>query len=271
MFFRRLMKPVLGAFCLGVVCAVFSIGMPASRADTLGGGKLGIVLMHGKGGTQKLVALLGEALEAAGALVKAPLMPWSAGRIYDKSYEQSMAEIDGHVAALKAAGATRIVVAGHSLGGNAALGYGARRDGLAGIVLLAYGHVPGKRGMARKLSASVEKARQMIDAGNGAERAEFDDFGGSNATATGSANDVFSWFDPNGPATLAGNASALKPGTPVLCVDGKRDRWKRCKEILSLVPADPGHRWAVADADHRGTPAAAVDAVIAWLQDLKSP
>ena len=57
-------------------------------------------------------------------------MPWSFHRRYAATYDQAMTEIDAAVAELKAKGARRIVVIGHSLGANAAIGYAARRRGL---------------------------------------------------------------------------------------------------------------------------------------------
>jgi len=259
----------IGRFVFGAIAMTVLMTSQSANADMLPGDKFGIVLMHGKGGTQKRIASLGSALAAAGVLVKTPLMPWSAERIYDKGYEESMTEIDAYVADLETAGAKRIIVAGHSVGANAALGYSARRGGLSGVILLAYGHVPGKRGFARKLSEGTEKARQMIDAGKGEESAEFIDSGGANATAVGSANDVFSWFAPNGPATLAGNARNVKPNTPVLCIDGNRDRWKRCSEIMGLVPEHSNNEQTRVDANHVETPSASVDAVLKWLRDLR--
>src|SRR3984957_21014054 len=93
---------------------------------------LGVVFIHGKGVWAGafdggLVALLHE----AGAKVATPEMPWSFRRIYGGTYEDAMGEIDAAVAALRAEGATQIVVVGHSLGGNAAIGYAASRGPLA--------------------------------------------------------------------------------------------------------------------------------------------
>jgi len=252
----------------GIVAIVFLLHIHNAHATSLADKKIGIVLLHGKGGTDKLVASLAAALKDDGVMVLTPLMPWSRDRIYDKSYEEAMDEIDGHVAALRAAGAQRIVMAGHSLGANAALGFGARRSGLSGIILLAYGHVPGKRGMAKKLAGSVEKAREMIGAGRGEDIADFYDTGGGNSTARGSAHDIFSWFDPDGPATLSHNAPAVTPNTPVLCVDGQHDEWKRCDEILTLVPRHFKNEKTLVDADHVGTPVAAYGVVLNWLQNL---
>ena len=104
----------------------------------------GVVLLHGKGGTptSMIEGLSRSRCRREGALVEAPELPWSARRIYDATYDQAMAEIDTAVDRLKEAGATRIVVVGHSLGGNAAIGYAARRQGLAAVVALAPGHLP---------------------------------------------------------------------------------------------------------------------------------
>lgn len=87
------------------------------------------------------IGKLASALKGAGFLVVAPDMPWSRSRGFDKTYEETMAEIDDAVERLKEAGATKIVVGGHSIGANAALGYGARREGLAGVTVIAPDHV----------------------------------------------------------------------------------------------------------------------------------
>ena len=106
-------------------------GAPA-LAQSGGLSGMGVVLLHGKGGVPgAMLEGFGEALKKAGAAIEEPEMPWSHKRIYDATYEQAMAEIDLAVQKLKWRGATRIVIAGHSLGANAAIGYAARRDGLA--------------------------------------------------------------------------------------------------------------------------------------------
>ena len=76
-------------------------------------------------------------------------MPWSARRIYDATYDQAMDEIDASVEKLKKAGAKKIAVIGHSLGANAAIGYAARRKGLA----------RGGRARARSSAGSLGVAR----------------------------------------------------------------------------------------------------------------
>ena len=101
--------------------------------------QIGLVLMHGKGGAPSgAISELVESLSDAGILVEAPLMPWGKGRIYDKTYDGAMGEIDDAVSRLKSRGAGRIFVGGHSQGANAALGFAARRERLSGVILLAF-------------------------------------------------------------------------------------------------------------------------------------
>ena len=103
----------------------------------------GIVYLHGKGAWPGAFngGIL-SSLEEEGALVATPEMPWSFHRRYAATYDQAMAEIDAAVAGLKAKGASRIVVIGHSLGANAAIGYAARHPELAGIARSRPGHLP---------------------------------------------------------------------------------------------------------------------------------
>lgn len=244
-------------------------GCETVKIEPIKGDRIGIVLMHGKGGTTARVDSLASDLSSAGILVETPLMPWSRDRIYDKGYEEAMAEIDTHVARLKSQGAKRIIVAGHSIGANAALGYAARRDGLAGAILLAYGHVPGLGGFAARLSDSVAKAQAMISAGKGDETASFSDWNqGSSQAVFGSANDILSWFDSAGGATIHHNAPRVKRATPVLCIDGASDRRQRCGGILGSLPAQPKSKAVTVNAGHGGTPADSTAPIVNWLGTL---
>lgn len=260
------MRMVKQALNFTIVCLAigFLIDCQIAVAEPISSDKanqIGIVLMHGKGGTTKRIDDLSDGLKGLGALVETPLMPWSEDRIYDKGYEESMAEIDTYVSKLKADGAKRTFVARHSIGANAALGYGARRGGLSGVILLAYGHVPGVRGFARKLEDSTDKAQAMINAGKGEEKAEFDDVGGKNDTARATANDLFSWFDPDGSATMAANAPKVKPNTPVLCVDGSNDDWQRCDTIMRQLPEHSKNSSVFVDAKHLQTPSKSLEQI----------
>ena len=73
-----------------------------------------------------------------------------------------MLEIGESVANLKKDGAKRIFIIGHSLGAIAALRYGATRNGLAGVVVLAAGGSPDAlSNFFEKVRSSVDQAREM--------------------------------------------------------------------------------------------------------------
>jgi pimeloyl-ACP methyl ester carboxylesterase len=247
--------------CLALVC------QPVS-AQTVSGEKVGIVLMHGKGGRPG-PAGLASALRRAGALVETPEMPWSRGRIYAKSYDDSMGEIDAAVERLRKAGATRIVVAGQSMGANAALGYAARRGGLAGIMLFAPGHLPGLAGFDGRVASGVERARQMVAQGKGDVRTSFPDVNqGETLNVATTAQIYLSWFAPDGPAVWPRNAAAIKSGTPVFCADGSREPNPSCPYATAGLPANAKNKVVRVGAGHMGVADSASGQVLVWLRGL---
>ena len=75
--------------------------------------KIGVLLLHGKAHGNKSIYHLSGELESAGFLVEMPSStPWSPNRIYDRTYLETLKEMDAAVDKLKAAGATRVVVGG---------------------------------------------------------------------------------------------------------------------------------------------------------------
>lgn len=256
------MKALFSALCC-VVAWAFSSG--AVFADDIG-----VVLMHGKWGTslpQSPIGKLKEKLEEKGFIVVAPEMSWSRDRYLEKSYEDSMIEIDAAVAELKAKGATRIVVGGQSMGANAALGYGARRDGLAGILAIAPGHLPEEWG--NKFGGDIGKARRFISDGNGAEVTTFSDVNqGESKQIKASAQTYLSWFDPAGPAVMPTNVQALR--APLLWIVGDHDPMYQKGESYAYgrAPANPKNAYVTIEANHMNAPMKGVKNIIMWLKSL---
>lgn len=250
--------------------AVFFLTPPKSVSAE----EIGVVLMHGKGGTARPrspVGILKSALEDAGILVTAPDMPWHRERIFDKSFEESMKEIDEAVAWLRDEGATKIVVGGHSIGANAALGYGARREGLAGILAIAPGHIPETDGWAKYFAEDVARAKKMVAEGNGDDDADFSDIDqGRKSTLNLKAAIYLSWFDPEGPAVMPKNAAALKPGTALYWIVGDRDIIAaRGKDyVFAKAPAHPKSEYVVIGGGHKATPKKGKKEIIKWLKGL---
>jgi pimeloyl-ACP methyl ester carboxylesterase len=231
----------------------------------------GVVLLHGKGGTPtSMIEGLSETLKREGALVQAPEMPWSHRRIYDATYEQAMAEIDLAVQKLKWAGATRIVIAGHSLGGNAAIGYAARREDLAAVIALAPGHLPEAWALRIRTKGSIAKAKRLIAEGRGDERMSFPDLAqGIPFRVTATPSVYLSMFDPEGPAVIPRNAAAIGD-TPFLWVVGVGDPIFFHGRDYGFDPGakNPKSQYLVIPGLHLTTPFQARNAIVDWLKTL---
>jgi len=231
---------------------------------------IGVVLMHGKTGSPNTVIDgLATVLQGAGYLVDTPEMCWSRRRSYDRPFLDCLTEIDSAVSRLKSRGAVRIVVAGMSQGGDAALAYGARRANLAGIVALAPAAAPERQVAVPAISESVVEARAMVAAGRGNEPGSFVDrnVNGTFSVRT-TATIYLSYLDPQGPANMLDNVRNLH--APLLWVAGSADPSQtRANSEFNQAAANPSNRFVMVTSAHLGTPNAARDAVLAWLQELR--
>ena len=90
------LKRVFLSFLLVAVWVTVYAGHITKIKRIEGSEQIGVLLMHGKGGDDRWVYPLAVGLRDAGVIVEAPSsMPWSKTRIYEKSFEESMIEIDG--------------------------------------------------------------------------------------------------------------------------------------------------------------------------------
>ena len=230
--------------------------------------RIGVVLVHGKQGSPQNLQNLADALAAAGYAVERPEMCWSGRRIYDLPYLECLRDIDTAAERLRAAGAASLVVAGMSLGGNAALAYGARRDGLLGVIALA--PAPAMEFVSRRpdIGESVAKARQMMTQGLSELRAVFKDVNVGNAFDVATTPKIYLTFlAPESPGVMPDNAAKLT--APVLVVSGQFDLTQRSVPyVFARAPTQPLNWHVTLHTDHRGTPMAAQDLVLAWLKLL---
>jgi len=252
-----------------VFVAMTAAGSSLAQQQGLSG--FGIVLIHGKGGTPTTgIEGLHEALKRQGALVEAPEMPWSARRIYDATYDQAMTEIDAAVERLKKAGAQKIAVIGHSLGANAAIGYGARRKGLHGVVALAPGHLPEAWALRARTSGAIADARKMIAAGKGNVRMSFPDLAQGIPFQVRATPEVYlSMFDPDGPAVMPKNA-AMMDDVPLLWIVGIADPMVLHGKdyVYGRGVRHPKSKYLVTASMHLSTPYQSRGDIIAWLKGL---
>lgn len=250
------------------VVAGLSFAATAQTANLHG---VGVVYLHGKGAWPGAAdgGIL-STLAEEGALVATPEMPWSFKRKYGATYEQAMAEVDAAAAGLKAKGATRIVVMGHSLGANAAIGYAARHPDLAAVVALAPGHLPEAEGLRSHTQEAIAEAKQLVAAGQGDVPHRFPDMAqGIPLTATATPLVYLSMFDPDGPAVIPKNAEAMGP-VPLLWVVGTLDPIARRGPdyAFKFGAKNPKSRYIEVFAGHLTTPLAARSQVVEWINSL---
>ncbi len=254
-----------------LIGATFVVAQTSAYAQspTLAG--FGVVLLHGKGGTpNSMIEGLSETLRGDGALVEAPELPWSSRRIYDATYDQAMAEIDLAVQKLRWAGATRIVVAGHSLGGNAAIGYAARRQDLTAVIALAPGHLPEAWALRIRTKGAIAKAKQLVADGKGDVRISFPDLAqGIPFRVKATPNVYLSMFDPDGPAVIPRNAAAMGD-VPFLWVVGVGDPIFFHGRDYGFDPGakHPRSKYLVIPGLHLTTPFQARKSIVDWLKSL---
>jgi pimeloyl-ACP methyl ester carboxylesterase len=227
--------------------------------------KLGVVLMHGKQSAPEQHELLASAIAAAGFPVERPEMCWSGRRIYDRDYPGCLRDIDSAVDRLRQRGATALVIAGHSLGANGALAYGARNT-VKGVVALAPGHRPEVLARRPRIAEDLERARRLVAEGRGDRPTGFADYNGSLViTVTATPVAYLSFFAPDSPAVMLDNAARLK--APLLYVVGNGDPLQRGpEEIFAKAPPHTLNRYITVQAGHFDTSAAAAGAVVEWLR-----
>ena len=246
--------------------AGFALAAPAAVADVLG-----VVLIHGKEGVAEQFASYDAPLAERGILHDRPEMCWSRRRIYDRPYLDCLSEIDAAIDRLKARGATAVVVGGQSLGANGAIGYGARRKDLKGVIGVAPAHGPELLAERPEIAQGMAKARAMVAAGRGDDKATFTDINaGRKFTVTTTSKIYLSFFGADSAAVMPVNTKRLT--APLLCVAGSADQTQRGPGyVFAQAPKNPLNRYVTVTSDHLGTPAAARDVVIKWLRELAGP
>jgi pimeloyl-ACP methyl ester carboxylesterase len=234
--------------------------------------KMGIVIMHGKGGSpMRNVADLASALEAKGYLVANLDMPWSARRDYDASVSAAEAEVESALANLRSKGATRLFVAGHSQGGLFTL-YFANKHVVDGIIAIAPGGNVGSPVFQEKLGPAVADAGKMIAEGKGNEKARYSDYEGSKGiTPVNTTAALYvDWFNPEGAMNQLAATKNVNPRIPVLFIAPKSDHPGLSmikQEMFGALPANPLTVMYEPNATHVGAPSASIAEIVRWTTE----
>jgi len=234
------------------------------------GVKIGIILMHGKGGDTRWVSPLAISLRSSGVKVVVPNMAWHKNRIYDKTFNEAMAEINSHVREMKSLGIQIIYVAGHSLGAIAASGYAAQYNDIHGIILLAPGHFVGWPGFNRYFVSDLQIAESMINSEKGDKKRNFIDINSGKKTSRYITAKVFkSWFSDTGPAEFVSNMENIRGNIPVLYVAGSQDTIPQTQNktyAFDKAPSNLKSEFHIIDSNHLNVPREADEVVIEWLR-----
>jgi pimeloyl-ACP methyl ester carboxylesterase len=233
--------------------------------------QIGVLVVHGKqGAPDRDVVLLAQALRGRGFAVEVPIMPWARGRIYAASYGEALNYMDDRISALRGRGAGLIIIAGHSLGANAALGYAATHSRLDGLVLLAPGHFPENPRYQERVAPERAKALKLIAAGQGGRIARFQDVIQGHMIDVRATPAVFLVYtDPAGPAIMSRNAAAIRRPMPILLIQENNPAVAAADQnIFRQAPPDPLSRYLVSPASHVRVPNASVSQVLQWLEQV---
>lgn len=244
---------------------------PFAQAQAAPG--IGVVVMHGKGGSPTgLVAKLAAGLVERGYQVANLEMSWSKRRDYDAPVSAAEQEVVAALDGLRARGANVFFVAGHSQGGLFALHF-AGRHAVDGIVAIAPGGNVANALFRDKLGATVAQARQLVADGKGGERTQFLDYENARGSypVMATAVDYLSWFDPEGAMNQTTAIGNIKPGTPVLYIVPTRDYpglQRVMQTMFDALPRHPLTRLYEPAASHTEAPAAALDEILRWTAEV---
>lgn len=205
--------------------------------------------------------------------LEVPDMPWSISRYLATSVQGAHDEIAAIATRLRARGVERLVIAGHSLGGNMALSYAVERGGVDAVVMLAPGHLPGGgSGGSDPIAVSVGEARRMVAEGRGRELGTFaDNQLGRWIQIHARAEDYLTWWDRLGAANMRNTAPRLSPTVPVFMAIGTEDRtWLQELRytVFPLLPQNPRSRVVAVRADHDDVPTAARGQLRDWMREV---
>ncbi len=238
------------------------------------GEAIGIVIMHGKGGSpsSRHVADFARTLESKGYAVANLEMPWSGRRNYDVPVSRAEEEVESALASLRGKGAKKVFVAGHSQGGLFAL-HLAGRLSVDGIIAIAPGGSVSSAVFREKLSGSLDRAQQLIAEGKGNELTRLEDYEASRGSypivAVPAA--YVTWFDSGGAMNMPRAARAANPQVPILWIVPKRDYpglLKTTPAIFRALPANSLSKFYEPDSDHLGAPSASVDEIVRWTKEV---
>jgi len=236
---------------------------------------MGIVIMHGKGGSpDRWVNELADELANRGYIVANLEMPWSGDRNYDADTDAADAQIDKAIADMRSKGAQKIFVAGHSQGGAFAIHYAATHT-IDGLIPIVPGGNPDSDLFRSKLYKFVKKSKKLVKDGKGGEQTELKDFEGSRGfnTIYTTPKIYLTWFDADSAMNYAKSIRKISKTLPVLFVEATDDYpglHKYNMGIYDDLPRNKLTRLYQPKTNHLGAPEASIDEIVKWTAEVAS-
>jgi len=234
---------------------------------------IGIVIMHGKGGSPaRFVSDLARALEGKGYLTANLEMPWSERLMFSLPVSKAEADVDAAVAGLRAKGAKKVFISGHSLGGAFAI-HLAGKQAVDGFIAIAPGGDAANPTYRGNIAVSIDRAQQLVAEGRGNEPVRLDDYEGGKGTyqITTIPAAFMTWYELEGAMNLGRAARSANPKTPVLWIIPTRDYpglLKSSPGYFGMLPPNPLPRLYRPESDHLRAPAASVDEIVRWTREV---
>ena len=263
------MKPAFYLRLITLFFAVASMFFSLTASAETGATKIGVVLMHGKGGSpSKHVAELAESLKQRGFLIANVEMPWSGRRDYDVDVAAAEKEVESALNSLREKGGQKLFVAGHSQGGLFALYFGSRHP-VDGVIAIAPGGNVGSPVFREKLGDAVALARKLIAEGKGDEKTRLSDYEGSRGiTPVITTPAVYlSWFDPDGAMNEAAAARSMNPAVPVLFIVPTGDypgNLRAKQQVFDALPKNQHSKLYEPSSSHLNAASASISEIIEW-------
>ncbi|MBI1965634.1 MAG: alpha/beta fold hydrolase [Betaproteobacteria bacterium] len=236
---------------------------------------IGIVIMHGKGGSPtRFVSDLARTLEGKGYLVANLEMPWSGRLNYSLPAGKAEEDVTAAVAGLRGKGAKKVFIAGHSLGGAYTL-HLAGSQAVDGFIAIAPGGNINSPVNQERLGGSIALARKLVAEGKGNEPARLEDFEpGRGAYPIDTVPAAYlTWHDAQGPMNMDHAAKAANPRLPILFIIPTRDYpglLKSSPGVFRSLPPNALTKLHQPDSDHLNAPGASADEIARWTREVAS-
>ena len=240
-------------------------------------GMKGFLLIHGKGTGpiaeyESALMNLYEELQPHG-LIDYRDYGWAKDRIYSRTVEESISDIEEARLDLISAGADKdeIYVVGYSLGGNMGIAYsGIHGEKIKGLILLDPGHTLHTIKFQSTTRESYLKAKEAVENGRGDDILDLNDMNNGEITELKSpAKNFYSFFNPLGLANMQlSSAKIMKPMNVLLISALLSPVTKTVAGIYNNINKTNKSTMVSLNTDHKGVPPLSLPYILNWIKTL---